>query len=119
MNLQALVERIRSRPDFPRAGMILVHNGVVRETARDGRRVRSLRVAVDRERLALLLERQRRRPGILDVQVEIAEGRELAVGEDVMLLAVAGDVRENVIAVLAETLELIKTTITHKVETFA
>ncbi len=119
MNLQALVERIRSRPDFSRAGMILVHNGVVRETARDGRRVRSLRVVVDRERLALLLERQRRRPGILDVQVEIAEGRDLAVGEDVMLLAVAGDVREHVIAVLAETLELIKTTVTHKIETFA
>lgn len=119
MNLQALVERIRSRPDFSRAGMILVHNGVVRETARDGRRVRSLRVVVDRERLALLLERQRRRPGILDVQLEIAEGRDLAVGEDVMLLAVAGDVREHVIAVLAETLELIKTTVTHKIETFA
>ncbi len=119
MNLQALVEEIRTHPDFARAGMILVHNGVVRGTSRDGRRVRSLRVAVDRERLAEILERQRRRPGILDVRVEIAEGRDLAVGEDVMLLAVAGDVREHVIAALAETLELIKTTVTHKIETFA
>ncbi len=119
MNLQAFVDEMRKNPHFPRAGMILVHNGVVRETSRDGRRVRSLRVAVDHARLAQILERQRRRPGILDVRVEIAEGRELAVGEDVMLLAVAGDVREHVIAALAETLELIKTTVTHKIESFA
>lgn len=119
MNLQAFVEEIRRHPGFPRAGMILVHNGVVRETSRDGRRVKSLRVVVDHARLAQILEQERLRPGILDVRVEIAENRDLAVGEDVMLLAVAGDVREHVIATLAETLELIKTTVTHKIETFA
>ena len=42
-----------------------------------------------------------------------------AVGDDVMLLVVAGDVRENVIAVLTDTLEDIKGTVTAKTEFFA
>jgi molybdopterin synthase catalytic subunit len=42
----------------------------------------------------------------------------LAVGEDVMLLVVAGDVRENVIAVLRDTLDAIKSEVTRKTEYF-
>ena len=42
----------------------------------------------------------------------------MTVGDDVMVLVVAGDVRENVIAVLEETLNEIKTTVTSKTEFF-
>jgi len=35
-----------------------------------------------------------------------------------MVLIVAGDIRENVIAVLSDTLNLIKTTVTEKTEYF-
>ena len=59
------------------------------------------------------------RPGIVDIQVEIAEDRDLTIGDDVMLLLVAGDIRENVIAVLTETLNLIKSTVTKKTEYFS
>jgi molybdopterin synthase catalytic subunit len=38
------------------------------------------------------------------------------VGDDVMLLLVAGDIRENVIPVLYDTLNAIKTTVTEKTE---
>jgi molybdopterin synthase catalytic subunit len=48
--------------------------------------------------------------------VAIAEDQDLSVGDDVMILVVAGDIRENVIAVLADTLNLIKTTVTEKTE---
>jgi molybdopterin synthase catalytic subunit len=98
--------------------MILCHNGVVRGTSRDGRRVTGLRVAVDRERLTQVLAEQRSRPGIADVQVEIAADTDLSVGEDVMMLVVAGDIRENVIAVLTDTLNAIKKTVTTKTEFF-
>ncbi len=47
-----------------------------------------------------------------------AEDRDLKVGDDVMLLLVAGDIRENVIAVLTDTLNQIKTTVTNKTEFF-
>lgn len=118
MDIAGMIAEIRRHPDFHRAGMLLAHNGVVRGTSRDGRRVKGLRVRVDHPRLEQILAEQRRRPGIVAVQVAIAEDRDLAVGDDVMALVVAGDVRENVIAVLSDTLNLIKTTVTEKTEYF-
>jgi len=116
MNAAAMLQSVKSHPDFHRAGMVLCHNGVVRATARDGRPVSGLTVAVDHDRLAVLVEKARRTPGIVDVQVEIAENRKLAVGDDVMVLIVAGDIRENVIRTLEDTLNAIKTTVTSKTE---
>ncbi|MDH7499650.1 MAG: molybdenum cofactor biosynthesis protein MoaE [candidate division NC10 bacterium] len=116
MDIAKMIGEIRRHPEFHRAGMILVHNGVVRSTSRDGRRVRGLRVSVNHERLGRILEEQKRRAGIIDIRVAIAENQDLAVGEDVMVLIVAGDVRENVIAVLSDSLNLIKTTVTEKTE---
>ena len=118
MNTADLITSVKQHPDFDRAGMVLCHNGVVRATSRDGRRVSGLRVHVDRERLSVIVEAARQRPGIVDVRVEIAADRDLTVGDDVMLLVVAGDVRENEIAVLHETLDAIKTTVTSKTEYF-
>ena len=54
----------------------------------------------------------------MDIKVEIAADRDLAVGDDVMLLVVAGDIRENVIQILTDTLRLIKSTVTGKTEYF-
>ncbi len=118
MNAIDLMNRVKNHPDFNRAGMVLCHNGVVRATSRDGREVSGLRVKVDDERLRAVLIKARQRPGIVDVQVEIAADCDLVVGDDVMLLVVAGDVRENVIASLEETLNAIKTTVTSKTEFF-
>ena len=116
MNLETMIAAMKSSPGFDAAGMILCHNGVVRNCSRNGRPVTGLRVSVDHERLADIVKAARSRPGIVDVQVFIAADRDLSIGEDVMLLAVAGDVRENVIAVLTETLESIKTSATRKTE---
>ena len=118
MNAIDLMNRVKTHPDFHRAGMVLCHNGVVRATSRDGQRVSGLRVQVDDDRLAAILIKARQQPGIVDVQVEIAADCDLVVGDDVMLLVVAGDVRENVIATLEEALNAIKTTVTSKTEFF-
>jgi molybdopterin synthase catalytic subunit len=116
MEIYKMMKAIRNRPDFDKVGMVLCHNGVVRGTSRDGRRIKGLKVTVDHKKLNQILSDQKRRPGITDIRVEIAENRDLAVGDDVMLLLVAGDIRENVIAVLTDTLNLIKTTVTRKTE---
>ena len=116
VNINRMLESIKQNPDYEKVGMILCHNGVVRSTSRDGRAVKGLRVAVDHQKLADLVSAQKKIAGIVDIQVEIAEDRDLAVGDDVMLLLVAGDIRENVIAVLTDTLNLIKTTVTNKTE---
>lgn len=118
MDLNSLISTIRKHPDFSKSGMILCHNGVVRQTSRDGRQVSGLRIQVDHQKLKAVIAENRKRPGIIEILVEIAEGKDLKVGDDVMLLVVAGDIRENVLAALSETLNEIKTTVTHKTEFF-
>ena len=116
MDINLMLESIKKHPDFEKAGMVLCHNGVVRGTSRDGRKVKGLRVSVNHQKLAQIISEQKQQTGIVDIKVEIAEERDLAVGDDVMMLLVAGDIRENVIAVLTDTLNLIKSTVTQKTE---
>ena len=118
MNANELIAKIKAHPEYEQVGMILCHNGVVRGTSRDGRKVSGLRVAADWQQLDKVLAEQRARPGIIDIQVEIAADRDLKLGEDVMLLVVAGDIRDNVLAVLGDTLNAIKHTVTAKTEFF-
>jgi len=118
VNLIQMVDTIKKHPDYHRAGMILCHNGIVRGTSRDGRQVSGLTISVDHETLQQVIERYKQQPGIIDILVEIADNRHLSVGDDVMLLVVAGDVRENVISVLNDTLNAIKTSVTNKTEFF-
>ena len=118
MNLIQMVDTIKKHPDYHRAGMILCHNGIVRGTSRDGRQVSGLTISVDHEKLQQVIERYKQQPGIIDILVEIADNRHLGIGDDVMLLVVAGDIPENVISVLNDTLNAIKTTVTSKTEFF-
>jgi molybdopterin synthase catalytic subunit len=117
MNLNALIDSVKAHPDFPKVGMILCHVGVVRGTSRDGRPVSGLDLTVDRDALAAILAEQRKRRGIVDILVEIQEGS-LRVGDEVMFIVVAGDVRDHVIPVLGDTLNAIKKQVTRKKEHF-
>ena len=118
MALVNLLEKVKQHPGIDRAGMILCHNGIVRKTSRDGRPVKGLTVAVDHQKLAQVVSEQKKRPGIIEILVEIFADKDLLVGDDVMYLVVAGDIRENVITVLQDTLNAIKTTVTSKTEYF-
>ncbi|MFO8083940.1 MAG: molybdenum cofactor biosynthesis protein MoaE [Desulfobacterales bacterium] len=118
MILVKLMEQIKKHPGFHRAGMVLCHNGVVRGTSRDGRKVSGLRVAVDHQKLDQIIESNKNLPGILEILVHINEGKDLVVGDDVMYLVVAGDFRENVISGLHTTLDEIKSSVTQKTEYF-
>lgn len=117
MGFESLIEKVKSHPDYAKVGMILCHNGVVRGTSRDGRRVSGLTLTIDWEALEIILAQQRKRPGIVDVLVEIRDGS-LNVGDDVMFIVVAGDLRDHVIPVLEDTLNAIKKRVTHKTEHF-
>jgi molybdopterin synthase catalytic subunit len=97
------------------AGMILIHNGIVRNSSRDGRPVESIEVKADLGKLSRILADTLKLPGITAAEAEIQEGR-LGVGEDIMFLGVAGDTRENVIPALASTLDRIKKEVTRKQE---
>jgi molybdopterin synthase catalytic subunit len=118
MSVEAMMKKIKQHPDYNKAGMILGHNGVVRATSRQGDKVTGLKVTVDHEKLAKIIKEQKRRPGIIEILIEINEGNKLVVGDDVMFLVVAGNIRENVIESLTDTLNLIKTKATSKKQYF-
>ena len=118
MTLTQMLEQIKKHPDFHKAGMVLCHNGVVRGTSRDGRKVNGLRVAVDRPKLEKIVDTKKKTPGIVEILVHINADKDLSIGDDVMYLIVAGDIRENVISVLSDTLDEIKSTVTSKTEFF-
>jgi len=116
MNIQRLIDRIKLHQDYRKAGMILCHNGVVRETSREGRKVIGLKVHVDHEKLDRIVSENKNRPGIVEILIEIAEDKMLSIGDDVMVLVVAGDIRQHVISALDDTLNAIKTIATKKTE---
>lgn len=111
-----LIAQIKSHPGYPGAGMILCHNGVVRQASREGRDVTGLEVKVDHERLDQILAEQKSQAGIVDILIHINEGKKLSVGDDVMFIVVAGDIRENVLDSLSQTLNRVKTEATSKTQ---
>lgn len=115
MDMNALIRRIKEHPDYPKVGMILCHNGVVRGTSRDGSPVSMVTVRADRQVIEEVVSGQKKRPGIIEILVEVGEG-DLKVGDDLLAIVVAGDIREHVIPVLTDTLSLIKARGTKKTE---
>lgn len=96
-------------------GMYLMHNGVVRGTSRSGEPVTGMDLAVDRERMREVLDDARRATGVAYVDVWINEGR-LEVGDDIMYVIVAGDIRPNVIEGLTALVARLKGEVVTEVE---
>ena len=118
MNVATMMNQIKQHPDYHKAGMILCHNGVVRATSREGDEVTGLKVSVDHKRLDAIIEEQKKREGIVEILIHINEDKELVVGDDVMFLVVAGNIRENVLESLTDTLNLVKREATTKKQYF-
>lgn len=118
MKIDEMMDKIKKHPSYGRVGMVLFHCGVVRSESRNGKDVDELIVAVDGKRLDRILEEMKRSAGIVEILAEIREGK-LVPGEDIMRVAVAGDIRENVFPVLMETVNRIKSEVTRKKETYS
>lgn len=118
MDMITLLEKIKQHPDYHKAGMILCHNGVVRETSREGDGVSGLELVVNHDRLEEIISEQKKTPGIVEILIHINEDMPLAVGDDVMFLVVAGDIRETVIKTLTDTLNQVKSEVTKKTQYF-
>jgi len=88
--------------------MLLVHNGVVRGTTRDGVPVQGMDLSYDRARLDEVVAQVRAMPGVIAVRAWVNEGR-LGVGDDIMYALVAADIREHAFDGLKELVRRIKT----------
>ena len=117
MEITTLIQKIKAHPQSAKVGMMLCHVGIVRGASRNGRPVSGLDLTVDHQALESILAEQKKRPGIVEILVQIQEGS-LKVGDEMMLIVVGGDLRDHVIPVLADTLNAIKKRVTHKTEHF-
>jgi molybdopterin synthase catalytic subunit len=105
IDIEALHQQIKSHPRLSEMGMIASHCGLVRATSRNGRRVRGLSMRFDQTIANSIMDEIRGRSGIIEVVVDYNEG-DLAVGDDVMVVLVAGDVRENIYPGLVDAVNL-------------
>ena len=111
------IKEIKENSDFQDLGMILIHNGVVRATSKDGKPVKGMHLSYDKKKLAYVVDALLKRDGITAIRVWINEGV-LTVGDDIMYALVAGKFRTYVIPVLEELVSRIKKEIVSEVENF-
>jgi molybdopterin synthase catalytic subunit len=115
MMIDKILEEIKASADPRDLGMILVHNGVVRGTSKDGQPVSRMKLSHDQPLLDSLVQEARSREGILDVRVWINDGN-LAIGADIMVVVVAGRFRKDILPVFQELLTRIKNEVVREEE---
>ena len=98
---------VKRDSDFRELGMILVHNGVVRATSKEGSAVSGMYLTYNKEKLDALIDEFGKREGIVTVRAWINEGK-LTVGDDIMYVLVAGRLRTYVLPLLEELVARIK-----------
>ena len=115
----------KGEPDAAKCGMYLAHNGVVRETAKalvrrgeaGAQPVSGMLFSYDREKVAAAIAEAKELPGIYHVRVWLNEG-ELAVGDDIMLVLIGGDIRPHVIDALQFLVGKIKNECVSEIEKY-
>ena len=111
-----MISTIKANPNFHNTGMIASHIGIVRSFSRNGKTVEAVDVEFDKVKVEQIISEIRSRPGIVDVLIQTNSGH-LAVGDEIMTVVVAGDIRENVFPALIDAVERLKTDASTKTET--
>ncbi len=101
------LKEAKSGKDADKIGMYLVHNGVVRESAkamvREGKKdtqpVKGMEFSYDRAKLAEVVESAYELEGIFHIRVWLNEGV-LMTGDDIMYVLIGGDIRPHVVDAL-------------------
>jgi molybdopterin synthase catalytic subunit len=117
MEKDKLLEKIRRHPESHRIGMVASHLGIVRGHSRDGRNVKAVEVSYDMDALNNIIKDIKAMPGIVEALVDVKAGL-LNVGDEVMYLAVGGDIRENVFPALIKGVDMIKKNAAQKREIY-
>lgn len=120
MDITKAIAELKKEPGFAdNVGMILVHNGVVRGWSRnDHSEVTAIEITPDLEKMEEIRKEIEGREGIFRAVAHARSGL-MHPGDDVLFLIVAGDIRENVKAALADLLDRVKAEAVSKREIFA
>ncbi len=109
MDISKRIAEMKTQAGFQdNVGMILIHNGVVRNWSRiqDGK-VSALEVTPDYDKLEEIRQEFLQAKGIFDIVIEAREGT-FRPGDDLLYLIVAGDIREHIKPVLSDLLDRVK-----------
>jgi molybdopterin synthase catalytic subunit len=113
--IEQWIKEIKKECSPDMLGMILLHNGIVRATAKDGGKVQAMNLLYDKEKLETVVREFKKREGIADIKAWINEGH-LKIGDDIMNVCVAGRFRKDVLPVFQELITMIKTEIVSEEE---
>ena len=117
MEIEKIIDKIKNHKNADSIGMIASHLGIVRGFSRNGKDVEGVDVKYDMNILNDIISNIKSMSGIVEVLIEVNEGN-LKVGDELMFVAVGGDIRENVFAALIEAVEQIKKNAVTKQEIF-
>ena len=117
MDISKMIKTLREHPETNRIGMIATHLGIVRGNSRGGGKVTQVEVAFDHEKISEIITHTKELDGVIEVLVDTKEGR-LKVGDEIMAVAVAGDIREHVFPALIQTVDRLKAEASKKKEFF-
>jgi molybdopterin synthase catalytic subunit len=110
-SLLDMINNVKNKPNFKKAGAIALFIGVVRGETRKGEEVEKLELQAYEEKADLTLngicDELRKKPGLIDVQIHHLLG-EFNIGEDLVYVLVAGSHRENMFSALEEAVERYK-----------
>lgn len=115
-SMDVWLKEAKTDPAALQEGMLLIHNGVVRQTTKakvrkgidDGLLVTGMEFAYDEEKVDAAIAETRQMSGIFHVRVWLNEGQ-LEIGDDIMYVLIGGDIRPHVIDALQFLVEKIKT----------
>ena len=106
-SIDAWLREAKKDPAALQEGMLLVHNGVVRQTPKakvrqgldDGSQVKGMTFAYDAAKVDAVIAETHKLDGIFHVRVWLNEGQ-LELGDDIMYVLIGGDIRPHVIDAL-------------------
>lgn len=124
-SMDAWLKEAKKAPDAGKVGMYLVHNGTVRETAKelvrngaeDTKPVTGMYFSYDEDKVNHVISETLEREGIYYVRAWLNEG-ELEAGDDIMYVLIGGDIRPRVVDALQFMVEKIKNECVKEVEIY-
>jgi molybdopterin synthase catalytic subunit len=105
--IEQWIAEIKKSSNPEKLGMILIHNGLVRATSKDGKGVKGMHLTYNKDKLSSLIDDFKGKEGIVAIKAWINEGS-LNVGDDIMYVLVAGRLRKNVLPTLEDFVSKIK-----------
>ena len=113
--IEEWMEEIKVKSPPEGLGMILVHNGIVRATSKKGEPVRGMVLSHDEDLLRSIIQAYSLKEGIVGIRVWINDGT-LKIGDDIMVVLVAGRFRTDVLPVFESLIRDIKTRVVREEE---